>query len=135
MKPEIIIDANEFRDLEGFAKHFSEVALRGRHRWNGNLDAFNDILRGGFGTPKDGFTLVWRHSAISKERLGYCETIKWLEDRVQDCHPTSVSSMQQRLAEARQGKGQTLFDMLVEIIRVHGPGGAEAEDQLDLKLE
>src|SRR5213075_1660127 len=111
MKPEIIIDANEFRDLEGFAKHFSEVALRGRHRWNGNLDAFNDILRGGFGTPKDGFTLVWRHSAISKERLGYCETIKWLEDRVQDCHPTSVSSMQQRLAEARQGKGQTLFDM------------------------
>ena len=55
MKPEVLVDANQFSDLPGFARHFSEVALGGRHRWNGNLNAFNDILRGGFGTPEDGF--------------------------------------------------------------------------------
>lgn len=135
MSPEVIIDASQFSDLAGFAEHFSEVALRGQYRWKGNLDAFNDILRGGFGTPEGGFTMVWRHSAISRERLGYGETIKWLEERVQNCHPANVPIMKQRLAEARQGKGQTLFDMLVEIIRDHGPGGEQAEDQVDLRLE
>ncbi len=135
MKPEVIIDANQFSDLTGFAQHFSEVALGGQYRWNGSLDAFNDILRGGFGTPEGGYTIVWRDSAISRERLGYGETIKWLEERVQNCHPTNVPIMKQELAEARQGIGQTLFDMLVEIIRDHGPDGQEAEDQVDLRLE
>jgi hypothetical protein len=43
MRPEVIIDASQLSDLAGFAKHFSEVALGGQHRWNGNLDVFNDI--------------------------------------------------------------------------------------------
>ena len=99
VKPEIIIDANQFSDLAGFAKHFSEVALMGQHRWNGNLDAFNDILRGGFGTPEGGFTLVWRNHQKSRRDL----------------------------AQA--------FDTLLEIIRLHGPSGEEAEDQVDFRLE
>lgn len=99
MKLEIAIDANQFSDFAGFARHFSEAVLGGRHWWNGNLDAFNDILRGGFGTPEGGFTLVWRNHKKSKEDLA--ET----------------------------------FDILLEIIRVHGAGGGEAEDQIDLRLE
>ena len=97
MKPEIIIDANEFNDLGGFA--VSEVVLRGQHCWNGNLDAFNDILRGGFGTPEPGFILVWRNHEKSRRDLA------------------------------------RTFDTLLEIIRDHGPGGDEAEDQVDLRLE
>ena len=69
MKPEVIIDGSEFSDLAGFAKQFSEAALRGQHRWNGNLDAFNDILRGGFGTPDGGFTVVWRNHQKSRRDL------------------------------------------------------------------
>ena len=99
MKPQVIIDASRFSDLAGLAQHFSEVALKGQHRWNGNLDAFNDILRGGFGTPDGGFTMVWR--GHQKSRRDIAQT----------------------------------FDTLLEIIRVHGPGGEEAEDQVDLRLE
>ena len=36
--------------------------------------------------------------------------------------------------ESRKLLGQTLFDELVEIIRIHGPGGAEHEDGVDLDL-
>jgi hypothetical protein len=95
--------------------------------WQGNLDGFNDFLRGGFGTPDTGFVLIWRGSAVSRERLGYGETIKWLEERVQNCHPPNVPVMQQRLAAARRGEGQTLFDMLLEIIQDH--------DDIELRLE
>jgi hypothetical protein len=133
-KKEYVVDGARFDTLADAAAEFTRV-LGLTMPWQGNLDAFNAFLRGGLGTPEDGFVLVWRGSAVSRERLGCGETIKWLEERAQNCHPTNVPIMKQRLAEARQGKGQTLFDMLVEIIRDHGPGGEEAEDQVDLRLE
>ncbi|HEY7372734.1 MAG TPA: barstar family protein [Polyangia bacterium] len=46
-----------------------QTVLR-EHTWRGNLDAFNDILRGGFGTPDGGFVLVWQDHATSQHRLG-----------------------------------------------------------------
>lgn len=39
-------------------------------KWNGHLDAFNDILRGGFGTPPHGFILRWHDSDASRAALG-----------------------------------------------------------------
>lgn len=134
LKKQYIVDGDRFVTLEDAAAEFTRV-LGLTMPWHGNLDSFNDFLRGGFGTPDSGFVLIWRHSAISRERLGYGETIKWLEERVRNCHPTGIRLMQQRLAEARQGKGPTLFDMIVEIIRDHGPGGEQANDQVDLRLE
>ncbi|WIV56056.1 barnase inhibitor [Amycolatopsis nalaikhensis] len=41
------IDGARFADFEGFAREFSR--LLDDYRWQGNLDAFNDILGGGFG--------------------------------------------------------------------------------------
>ena len=97
-KVHYVIAGGAFSSLEEFAEYFSRTVLRA-HVWRGNLNAFNDILRGGFGTPEEGFVLVWRDHETSKERLG-----------------------------------SDLFDTLIEIIRDHGPGGAEAEDGVDLVL-
>src|SRR5262245_39633780 len=55
----------------------SQVLIPGA-AWGRNLDAFNDILRGGFGTPEGGFVLQWINSALSRERLGYPETVRRL---------------------------------------------------------
>lgn len=45
-------------------------ALNLTRRWNGSLDALNDILYGGFGTPDEGFELVWTDAAVSRKHLG-----------------------------------------------------------------
>lgn len=63
------IDGNEFSTLDEFYDVISGVLIPGRS-WGRNLDAFNDILRGGFGTPDGGFVLVWRNSEVSRTRLG-----------------------------------------------------------------
>ena len=55
--PVLIIDGACFSDFDGFAREFSRL-LRD-YTWQGNLDAFNDILGGGFGTPEDGWVLRW----------------------------------------------------------------------------
>ncbi len=68
MKITFEIDGNNFSDINGFYAEFSEKVLHNKN-WGHNLDAFNDVLRGGFGTPDDGFILIWNESSISKENL------------------------------------------------------------------
>jgi hypothetical protein len=86
--PVVEIGGSRFRDLDGFSGEFSTRAPL-EYRWRGNLDAFNDILRGGFGTPEGGFVLRWLNSSLSIERLGHGETVKWLEGMRQTCDPSN----------------------------------------------
>ena len=132
--PVLEIDGARFNDLEGFWDEVSRQLIPGAE-WGRNLDAFNDILRGGFGTPEGGFVLRWTNSERSRVALGYEVTVRWLERKVERCHPDNVPSVRSDLEAARAGHGPTLFDLLVEIIHVHGVGGDEAEDRVELRLE
>ena len=127
------IDGERFSTLEEFYEEISR-ALIPNVGWGHNLDAFNDILRGGFGTPDDGFILIWENSEVSKRRLGYPETVRILERRLERCHPTARSSVNHQLRNAENNTGATVFDWLVAIIRVHGGSGEEAEDNVILQL-
>jgi hypothetical protein len=129
-----VLDGAEFATLEEFAKHFSARVLDG-HMWQGNLDAFNDILRGGFGTPEEGFRLIWKKSDVSRRVLSYGETTRQLELRLQRCHPSNRANVREQLEAARRGEGSTVFDWLLEIIKDHGPNGSHSEDHVELRLE
>jgi RNAse (barnase) inhibitor barstar len=122
----LVIDGSRFSTLAEAAVEFTTV-LGLTTPWRGNLDAFNDFLRGGFGTPEEGFVLVWRNSEISRKQLGYGETLRWLQERVLSCHSSNAASFQERIAAARCGEGETLFDTLVAIVRDH--------DDIELRLE
>ena len=130
--PVLVIDGTDFSDFDGFAREFSRLLCN--YTWQGNLDAFNDLLRGRFGTPAHGWVLKWLNSESSRAALGYAETIRRLERLRLSCHPSNRSSLEARISSARRGKGPTLFDEIVEIIRDHGPGGNESEDRVLLEL-
>jgi len=108
------IDGARFTSLDEFFAHFQSQALDAS--WGNNLDAFNDVLRGGFGTPEGGFILVWNNHLLSIERLGYAETQRVLKARLTRCHPSNVVNVQRDLLNAEQREGDTVFDWLVEII-------------------
>jgi len=129
-----VLDAGRFSTLEEFYDEISRVVIP-QAEWGRNLDAFNDILRGGFGTPETGFRLRWINSERSRNTLGYAETIRQLEKRLQKCHSTNRAAVVSDLAEARSHRGPTVFDWLVEVIQTHGIGGSESEDQVELVLE
>ena len=128
------IDGRQFSTLEEFFEEISRVLIPGSY-WGHNLDAFNDILRGGFGTPDEGFILIWENSDLSRSRLGNAETVRQLELRLERCQPTNRNSVKKQLRNAHSNMGPVVFDWLVEIIRVHGSGGEEAEDNVILKLQ
>ncbi|WP_369373967.1 barstar family protein [Promicromonospora sp. Populi] len=130
--PVLIVDGTRFSDLDGFAREFS--GLLSGYTWRGNLDAFNDVLRGGFGTPEDGWILRWVGSETSRTALGHAETARRLERLLPGVDPSNRAAFEARLDDAQRGEGPTLFDEIVDIIRDHGPGGQQSADGIVLEL-
>lgn len=133
-KKEYVIDGKNFSSLDEFYDEISLVLIPG-YSWGRNLDAFNDILRGGFGTPDNGFVIRWKNADLSQENLGFPETIKYIEKKLNRCHPSNINRVQRDLDDAKKLKGQTLFNIIVDIINAHCVGGDEAEDAIELILE
>jgi RNAse (barnase) inhibitor barstar len=129
-----IIDGNDFSTLSQFFEVVGKILIPGAE-WGHNLDAFNDILRGGFGTPEEGFEIIWKNSNRSRMSLGYDETVRVLEQRLVHCHPTNRDSVAKQIRDAQNKTGSTVFDWLIDIIRDHGTHGAESEDKVSLRLE
>ena len=83
MTKEILIDGNNFSTLLGFYDEVENKLTKGLDWKIGrNLDAFNDVLRGGFGIHDDDEPLIirWMNSDKSKTDLGQSETEKMLFD-------------------------------------------------------
>jgi RNAse (barnase) inhibitor barstar len=103
--------------LEDFYREIGE-AINGPGGYFGrNLDGFNDCLAGGFGTPSEGYVIRWLDSERSRQALGYHETVRQLELKLERCHPANRGLVQAELDHARRDEGATVFDWLLEIMR------------------
>jgi RNAse (barnase) inhibitor barstar len=119
----IVLDGNHFHDLSSFYDE-AERAMTKDLDWDfgRNLDAFNDVLRGGFGVYdyEEPVRLLWRHSDKSRADLGWEETVKYLQAQPATCHPANIVLVQKSLEGAQRQEGQTLFERIVAIIQGHG---------------
>lgn len=112
-----VIDGSGITGLESFWDAIGEAVNGPGGYFGRGLDAFADCLSGGFGTPDDGvFVIEWRDHTRSARALGHEETARRLERLLPRVHPTNRSLFEAKLADARAGRGPTLFDQLVEII-------------------
>ena len=82
MRKKIIIDGARLDILEGVycevdAVFTNDITFKTGH----NLDAYNDILRGGFGMHERGepITILWKSVAKSRVDFGYPAAAKYLE--------------------------------------------------------
>jgi RNAse (barnase) inhibitor barstar len=83
-----------------------------------NLDAFNDVMRGGFGAYEyeEDIEILWTNSIKSRKVFGYQETVKYLEGILKTCHPLNRENVQKELDLAKSEQGDTLFEIILEII-------------------
>ncbi len=72
---------------------------------------------------------------MSRRNLGHAETVGELERGLQKCHPTNRTSVAAQLAKARDARGISVFDWLIEIIRDHSNDESESEDNVELYSE
>ena len=120
-KQKIIINGNNFADLESFYDEIDRVLTKDLNWQTGhNLDAFNDLLRGGFGVYeyREPIKLIWKNTLKSKTDLGLDATKKWYEERIifwKD-EEVNLQHFENGLKELIENNGQTLFDIILEII-------------------
>jgi RNAse (barnase) inhibitor barstar len=118
----IEIDGARFSNLKSFYDEV-ERGLTSGLPWKigRNLDAFDDVLEGGFGMHDylEEVELVWRNSDRSKLKLGYEETVEYLQEKLKKCHPTAREDVREKLELAKNGEGETLFEIIVDIIKGH----------------
>ncbi|WP_053804370.1 barstar family protein [Streptomyces rimosus] len=119
-----VLDGASIRSLDDFWRVLMDAFdSPGRQYFGRNLDAFADCLSGGPGGPEaDDYVVEWHDHAVSREHLGYPETVRQLELRLARCHPSNRAAVEARLAAAHDGRGQTVFDQLIEIFESRAPG-------------
>ena len=127
-REKIVIEGYDFSTLEEFYGVIGQAILGPNYSGYGNLDWLNDVLFLHRHETGGSYTFIWRHSSESRQRLGYSETVRQLEQRKVPRFPFGTSGVVSDLEQARQGKGPTVFDWLVEVIERSG-------DFVHLRLE
>lgn len=117
----IVIHGGHFSSLAGFYDEVSNVLMKDTDWKVGTLDGFDDILYGGFGVfdNNEEIEIIWKQSGKSKEDLGLLATQEFYENKIRQGKPFNIELIQQKLSDLLDGKGQTLFEVLVEIIVSH----------------
>ncbi|GAA4162194.1 hypothetical protein GCM10022217_29200 [Chryseobacterium ginsenosidimutans] len=108
-----VINGSHFSDLEGFYEEISQLFMKDKDWEVGTLDGFDDVL---YGIDSN---ITWRNSQKSKEDLGFSLTKEFYENKIQIGKPFNIELIQQKLGELIDGNGQTLFEILIEIIESH----------------
>ena len=113
-----VIEGSRITGLDSFWTVVGEAVNGPGGYFGRNLDAFADCLGGGMGAPDDGdFVFEWREHAVSAQALGHAETARHLDRLAARAHESNRSRLREESAQAAAGRGPTLFDRLVEIIR------------------
>lgn len=108
-----VINGSHFSNMEGFYEEVSQLFMKDENWKVGTLDGFDDIL---YGVDTD---IIWKNSQKSREDLGFNSTKEFYQNKIRIGKPFSVKLIQQKLDELIDGNGQTLFEILIEIIESH----------------
>ena len=129
---EIIIDGANFSTIDEFYDEVEKKFTKNLSWKIGrNLDAFNDVLSGGFGVfEREPIIIKWKNSAKSRNDFGYMATIKYYEEVKKYCHISAIDKINKKIALAKSQEGETLFHLIIEIIQ-----NKERDNKITLFLE
>lgn len=116
---EIILEGNNFTNLEGFYDEIARVLTKGFDwEFGRNLKAVKTILKGGQGVHDygDPIEIVWKDAAKSKNALGYKETVKYLKKQLKTCHFSERKTVLSDFEKAKKNVGKTMFDIVKEMM-------------------
>ena len=117
----IVIHGADVIDIPSFYRQINDQLMRDEEWTIGDsLDAFNDLLYGGFGAAHDSDVLEieWRDIGASRDALGVDATRDYYRAKIADGRFDS-ELFRAKLRALESGRGATYFDMLMEIIGDH----------------
>lgn len=122
MVKQIEIEGNAINDIASFYAEINRVMMVGESWMIGqSLDAFNDLLYGGYGTLQgaQSVELVWNNIAHSRESLGYQTTRVYYLEKLRPGSPYNKQLFEEKLLSLESGFGETYFDSILAILAEH----------------
>lgn len=122
MTQTITIDGNNIHDIDSFYREINRIFMKDEDWILGpSLDAFNDLLYGGYGVMKhyDKTTIIWLAFEKNRIDLGYKCTRDYYLSKISQPEVFNQVHFQKKLKELEDDNGQTYFDILLEIIKEH----------------
>lgn len=122
MTKTLTIIGQNIRDIPSFYVEINRVFMTGAEFQLGDsLDALNDMLHGGYGaiSGREPVRIVWHDMAASRMALGLEATRAFLAGKLQRPDVFNVDLIGRQLDALEGGRGQTYFDIILEIIGDH----------------
>ena len=108
------LDGAQVHSLADFYRLIGE-AINGPGGYFGhNFSSLEDCLRGDFGTPDGEWALRIHHSAVMRQALGYEQTVRELEKRIEGYASSPPVELVMGIEAAKNGRGETAFDWLLD---------------------
>ncbi|GAB3280610.1 hypothetical protein GCM10027347_55850 [Larkinella harenae] len=122
MVKQIEIDGSAINDIASFYEEINRVFM-GSESWRigHSLDAFHDLLFGGYGALQgaQSVELHWHHMDHSRKALGYQTTRAYYLDKLRPGSPYNKKLVEEKLEALESGRGETYFDSILAIIAEH----------------
>ena len=119
MSKTFIIQGGTIHDLETLYAAFNKTFMENEDWELGqSLDALNDLFYGGFGSmsPDEPVNIIWQDFEQNRDRFGKEFTINWYEQKLDQSQHYNIKWVRERLSDLWKGKGQTYFEIILEII-------------------
>ncbi|GAB4044741.1 barstar family protein [Spirosoma jeollabukense] len=122
MVKQLEIDGNSINDIASFYEEINRVFMIGEC-WvmADSLDAFNDVLYGGYGVLQgtQSVELVWHHIDHSRKALGYQTTRAYYLGKLRPGSPYNKKLFAEKLEALESGMGEMYFDSVMAILAEH----------------
>jgi len=122
MTKDLIITGSNIYDITSFYSEINRVFMHNENWKIGeSLDAFDDLLYGGFGAINNSQTvkIIWTDIALSRKALGYETTKTYYLNKLQPGSPFNKQHFTAKLKELEAGGGETYFDVVIKILSEH----------------
>lgn len=119
---QIKIEGKSIHNISSFYKEINRVLMYNEDWQIGDsLDAFNDLLYGGFGVLGEysQVDMIWADIDFSREALSYNTTKLYYLEKLKPDSVFNKGYFEQQLNELEAGTGKTYFDIVMEIITEH----------------
>ncbi|MFC0205117.1 barstar family protein [Novosphingobium soli] len=120
--PRFVIEGSAITGIAAFYDEINRVFMAGEDwRLGESLDAFDDLLHGGFGALPAGrpATIVWKDMDASRAALGRAATLALLRARLPERTQFNGAKISDQIAELEAGRGTTYFDVVMAIVADH----------------
>lgn len=122
MSKQIIIDGNQIYDIKSLYEEINLKFMQGEDWQLGeSLDAFDDLLYGGFGAIKgdEPINLVWKNFENNREVLGFDLTLNFYENKLKQPQIFNKKIIEEKIQKLKNTGRDTYFDIILEIIASH----------------